>query len=85
MIKYLIVYNIFVFLIYGLDKYKAMRSKYRISEKTLIFLALFLGCVGACAGMVVFNHKTSSISFKTRIIFCCLINIVVFSIYIFML
>ena len=43
MIVYLGVINILSFLIYGLDKLKAKYHKWRISEKTLLLLAIVGG------------------------------------------
>lgn len=55
---YLIVINVAAFCIYGIDKQKAVKGKWRISERTLILLAVSGGSVGAWAGMQVFRHKT---------------------------
>ncbi len=55
---YLCVINLMTFLVYGLDKWKAKNHKYRISEKTLIGLAVIWGSIGAWIGMQVFRHKT---------------------------
>ena len=54
----LLLFNLAVFLIYGLDKRKAKRGSRRISEKTLLLLAVFGGSVGAWLGMRLFHHKT---------------------------
>lgn len=66
--KYLIIYmqviNLITFCIYGLDKVKAKRNKYRIPEKVLLLLALFGGSPGALSGMYVFRHKTKHLKFK---------------------
>lgn len=43
---------------YGIDKWKAKRNRWRISEKMLLFLAIIGGSVGALAGMYIFHHKT---------------------------
>ena len=48
--------NVLVCLIYGIDKLKAVKKKWRIPEKTLLILAL-LGPLGALAGMLLFRHK----------------------------
>ena len=50
--------NVFTFLLYGLDKLKAQRGKWRIPERTLLLFTWLLGGVGAFAGMRVFRHKT---------------------------
>ncbi|MBQ9976456.1 MAG: DUF1294 domain-containing protein [Clostridia bacterium] len=62
--KVLIIWNIIVFFIYGIDKWKAKRSKYRTSEFSLLLCAFLLGAVGALFGMVIFNHKTSKPAFR---------------------
>ncbi|MDD1729877.1 MAG: DUF1294 domain-containing protein [Methanospirillum sp.] len=55
--------NIVVFLVYGYDKYLARSSRWRISEKKLIF-GSFFGPFGAFLGMQVFRHKTQKIRFS---------------------
>ena len=60
----LICINILTFLIYGIDKLKAKRGSRRISEATLLLLAVFGGSVGALLGMRVWHHKTMHKKFK---------------------
>lgn len=55
---YLLIINIITFIIYGIDKYKSIKHKYRISEATLIVLAILGGSIGAFLGMITFHHKT---------------------------
>ena len=62
-VYYLIIINIITFLTYGIDKLKAMKHKWRISEKVLIGLAAIGGFVGAFAGMQMFKHKTKHLKF----------------------
>ena len=62
--KIVIFWNIIVFLIYGIDKWRAGNSKSRTSEFTLLLTACLLGGMGALFGMVVFNHKTSKPKFR---------------------
>lgn len=57
-----IAVNIFVFLLYGADKRKAIRRKWRIPEATLI-TASFFGVFGALAGMYILRHKTKKPKF----------------------
>ena len=57
-IYYLIGINILTFLLYGIDKWKARKSKWRISERTLIGLAICGGSIGALLGVYLFRHKT---------------------------
>lgn len=55
---YLLVINLIAFIVYGVDKQKAKKGKWRISEKTLIGLTIIGGSIGAFVGMQVFHHKT---------------------------
>ena len=57
-----VVINIVVFVMYGVDKYKATHKKWRIPEATLIGAAVF-GVFGALAGMHIFRHKTKKPKF----------------------
>lgn len=63
-LAYLLVINLITFVMYGIDKYKAKKSKWRISEATLLWLAAFGGSVGAWIGMKVWHHKTLHKKFK---------------------
>lgn len=60
----LVVMNITAFVTYGIDKSRAKRGDWRVSEKTLILLSLFGGSIGALCGMRVFRHKTLHPKFK---------------------
>lgn len=55
---YLAAINIFAFFAYGIDKRRAVKGKWRISEKTLLASSLLGGFAGAFLGMKVFSHKT---------------------------
>lgn len=58
-----IAFNAVSFALYGLDKYKAKKEKWRISEKGLLIASL-LGPIGAWLGMTQFRHKTQKPLFK---------------------
>ena len=58
LVFYLIIINIFTFLLYGMDKWKAKHHRWRISESVLLLAAIAGGSVGALAGMYGFHHKT---------------------------
>ncbi|KKH45256.1 hypothetical protein EO95_16420 [Methanosarcina sp. 1.H.T.1A.1] len=57
------VLNAASFALYGLDKYKAKKEMWRISEKTLLAISLF-GPIGAWLGMMQFRHKTQKPMFR---------------------
>jgi uncharacterized membrane protein YsdA (DUF1294 family) len=61
---YLAVTNVVTFFIYGVDKWKAKKSKWRIRETALLGLAALGGSIGAWLGMKVWHHKTQHKKFK---------------------
>lgn len=61
---YLLVVNTLTFLLYGIDKYKAKKARWRISEATLLMMAVIGGSIGAWAGMRLWHHKTIHKKFK---------------------
>lgn len=61
---YLLVINAVTFLLYGIDKYKAKKGQWRISEATLLTMAAISGGIGALAGMRLWHHKTMHKKFK---------------------
>ncbi len=64
LLYYLIVINVIAFLMYGMDKWKAKRGSWRISEATLLLMAVAGGSIGALLGMNVWHHKTMHKKFK---------------------
>ena len=64
LLYYLTGINILTFLIYGIDKWKAKKGKWRISEAALLTLAFIGGSIGAWLGMKVWHHKTMHKKFK---------------------
>ena len=76
LVCYLLAINAVTFIVYGIDKYKAKKAKWRISEATLLLLAVLAGSVGAWVGMKVWHHKTMHKKFKYGIPTILLIQIV---------
>ena len=56
--------NLILFIMYGADKRRAIRHKWRIPEKVLIGLAFAGGAYGAALGMKIFHHKTQKRKFQ---------------------
>ncbi len=67
LIIYIIAINLIGFFIMGIDKRKARRGKWRISERTLFTIALLFGSIGILIGMYVFRHKTKHLIFTIGI------------------
>lgn len=61
---YFIIINIITFLIYGMDKLKAKKGKWRIPEVTLLLLAVVGGGLGAWFGIKIWHHKTMHAKFR---------------------
>jgi len=61
----LLIWNLLIFLIYGIDKSKARRGAWRIPEKILLTIALVCGGFGAWLAGIAFHHKTRKWYFKT--------------------
>ena len=57
LLYYLAVVNTITFIVYGIDKLKAKKRKWRIPESTLLLLAIIGGSVGAWCGVKVWHHK----------------------------
>ena len=64
LLYYLIVINVVTFLVYGFDKWCAKQGSWRISEATLLILAVIGGSIGALVGMKIWHHKTMHKNFK---------------------
>lgn len=61
---YLAAVNLVTFVMYGIDKYKAKKAKWRIPEATLLLMAAIGGSIGAWVGMQEWHHKTLHKKFK---------------------
>ena len=57
-IFYLATVNVITFILFGIDKLRAIKNRYRIPEFTLILFSLLFGALGGIFGMYVFRHKT---------------------------
>ena len=60
----LLIWNLIIFLIYGIDKFKARRDAWRIPEKYLLSFEFLWGGFGAWLAGIVFHHKTRKWYFK---------------------
>ena len=76
LLYYLIAINVVTFLVYGIDKWKAKQGSWRISEATLLILAVIGGSIGALLGMKVWRHKTMHKKFKYGLPLILIIQII---------
>lgn len=75
LIPLFLVWNLVTFIVMGIDKAKAKRSKWRISEATLMTLAFAFGGIGVFGGMKVFRHKTKHDKFAIGVPVLLVVNI----------
>ena len=73
LLSVLLVWNLVILSVYGLDKHKAIQHKRRISEKSLLLQTIIFGGIGAFLGGRLFRHKLNKWYFK----FCWLSGIVI--------
>lgn len=74
-ICYIVVINLVSFMMFGIDKYKARRGQWRISEATLLAVAAIGGSIGARMGMKVWHHKTLHSKFRYGVPIMSLVHI----------
>ena len=80
---YLLVINAIAFILYGIDKHKAIKGKWRVPEATLIGIAALGGALGALLGMLVWHHKTRKWKFRILVPLCLVVwvAIILFGLY----
>lgn len=78
---YLAAVNIITFIMFGADKARAAKGRWRISESALILAALLGGSIGALAGMRIFHHKTKHRKFTIGIPVILALQIILMVIY----
>ena len=76
LLYYIVGVNILTFFVYGIDKWRAKKGSWRISEATLLLLAVIGGSIGAWLGMKVWHHKTMHKKFKYGIPAILIIQII---------
>ena len=54
------------FVAFGLDKWRAGRSKQRVPEATLALMGAVGGWAGGLLGMILFRHKTAKLTFQLK-------------------
>lgn len=76
-IAYAIIMNIIGYTLMGVDKKRAIRGAYRISEASLFMVAIFGGALGATIGMHHFRHKTKHWYFRLGLPFIFLVQLAI--------
>ena len=63
-ISYLVAINLIAFVLYGIDKKRAIRNEHRIRESVLLWIARLGGAIGSWLGIKIFRHKTKHTKFR---------------------
>ena len=73
---YLLSINAVSFILFGYDKFLAIKNKRRIPEKELFTVSTIGGAFGGMFAILVFNHKISKAIFMWRFMFIFIVNVV---------
>lgn len=71
-----LVVNLIGFLAMAIDKYASKSNGHRIPERKIIRLAWLGGVIGVYVGMKVFRHKIRKVTFRTRLQFIFILQVV---------
>ncbi len=74
---YLLTINIITFVLFAVDKWKAIHGRWRIRTLTLMGFALVGGTVGGLLAMYIFRHKTKTASFTVGLPVMLVVQIVI--------
>ena len=77
LLSVLLVWNLVILSIYGLDKHKAIQHKRRISEKSLLLQTIIFCGMGAFLGGRLFRHKINKWYFKLSWLMGIVIDVVI--------
>lgn len=77
-VYYLIFINLISFIIFGIDKDRAKKRKWRITERNLFLLAILLGSPGCILGMYAFRHKTKHLRFLIGMPVVLIVQLILF-------
>ena len=72
MLYYILAVSFITFILWGIDKSRAINDQWRVPEKWLFALIIIGGALGGLLGMVVFRHKTKKTIFWAVAIIACL-------------
>lgn len=78
LLYYLIIMNVIALFMYGIDKRKAIKGKWRISEIALLLVGLLGGSIGSIIGMYMFRHKTKHWKFIILVPMFLILHILLF-------
>ncbi len=79
LVGYILCLSVAGFITMGVDKRRARMGRWRISERTLLLIALFGGGIGTYLGMRYYRHKTKHLSFRLLLPIAALADLLLLS------
>ena len=70
--------NLSAFILFFIDKRRAIRDRWRIPERTLLLMAFCGGSAGALLAMYLFHHKTRKAKFFVTVPLLLILHILLF-------
>ena len=71
-----LVMGVITFIVYGIDKWRAARGRWRVPERHLHLLELLFGWPGALVGQLVFRHKLKKWSYMGVFVLIVFVHVV---------
>lgn len=76
-IIYFLLINFVAFSMFAIDKRKAIKNQWRISEAALFTISILGGVVGSLSGMYICRHKTKHLKFTIGLPSILLVQVVI--------
>ena len=77
LVGYILIINMLTFIVFVVDKKRAVKNRWRISEKTLMTMTVIGGSFGALLSMSMFRHKTRKPLFKYGVPLVMIVELVI--------
>lgn len=78
-ITIIVLMTIITFILFKIDKKRAIKGKIRLKEKTLLIFSSLGGSLGAFFGRIFFHHKTEKKYFSILIYFSLILELIILS------
>lgn len=75
LLGFILIMNVYTFILFYTDKQKAIKRQRRISERKLLVSSFALGGLGAWLSMGMFRHKTKHLTFKIGVPLAALLTL----------
>ena len=80
-LSYLLIINLIAFVLYGIDKKRAIRNEHRIRECVLLWIARLGGAIGSWLEIKILRHKTKHTKFRVIVPLWMIIWVIVVAVF----